>query len=121
MVEDIQRAYQLYINSDSTCAVVSVTENDYPMQLTMRIEGERLVPMFPKVYKKGLRKQDQGATYRWNDAVMVDTFKNLSDPSRVNLFGESPIPYVMPLERSVAIDYPFHLEICQALGELNRS
>jgi CMP-N-acetylneuraminic acid synthetase len=121
MVEDIQRAYQLYINSDSTCAVVSVTENDYPMQLTMRIEEDRLVPMFPKVYKKGLRKQDQGATYRWNDAVMVDTFKNLSDPSRVNLFGESPIPYVMPLERSVAIDYPFHLEICQALGESNRS
>ncbi len=79
------------------------------------------MPMFPKVYKKGLRKQDQGATYRWNDAVMVDTFKNLSDPSRVNLFGESPIPYVMPLERSVAIDYPFHLEICQALGESNRS
>ncbi len=121
MVEDIQRAYRLYLSFGSECAVVSVAENDYPVQLTMRIEDERLVPVFPEVYKRGLRKQNQAATYRWNDAVMVDTYRNLSDRSRVNLFGESPIPYVMPLERSVAIDYPFHLEICQALEDSNYS
>ena len=118
-VEDIRQAYQLFTRSGNNCAVVSVTENDYPVQLTMRIENERLIPTFPEVYKKGLRKQNQVATYRWNDAVMVDTVRNLSDPDRVNLFGEDPIPYVMPLDRSIAIDYPFQLEVCQALGNRN--
>ena len=118
-VEDIRQAYQLFSRFGNNCAVVSVTENDYPVQLTMRIENERLVPTFPEVYKKGLRKQNQVVTYRWNDAVMVDTVRNLLDPDRVNLFGQSPIPYVMPLDRSIAIDYPFHLEVCQALGNRN--
>ena len=118
-VEDILAAYQLFISSGNDCAVVSVTENDYPIQLTMRIENERLVPTFPEVYKNGLRKQNQSVTYRWNDAVMIDSLRNLMDPNRVNLFGESPIPYLMPLDRSVAIDYPFQLEVCQALGNRN--
>ncbi|MHC8597355.1 acylneuraminate cytidylyltransferase family protein [Arenicellales bacterium IMCC55707] len=121
MTEDIKQAYQLYINSDKTRAVVSVAQNDHPIQLSMRIEGGRLTPVFPESYQKGLRKQDQGATYRWNDAVMVDKFESLLDSSRANLFGESPIPYEMPLERSVAIDYPFHLEICQYLRGLTSS
>ena len=117
--EDIQNALDIFLRSDGRQAVVSVAETEYPIYLTMTIEKGALSPVYPEIYRRGLRKQDQDTTYRWNDAVMVDNYGNLSSQERPNLFGENPLPYVMPLERSVAIDYPFQLQTCQAISLLS--
>jgi CMP-N-acetylneuraminic acid synthetase len=116
-IEDIRKAHDIYCEFKGERGVVSVAEMDYPMQLVLKIEDQALIPLFPDVYRQGLRKQDQSSTYRWNDAVIFDSFANFMDDDRPNLLGSNPVPFVMPLERSVAIDYPFQLRVCQVLGD----
>jgi len=40
------------------------------------------------------------------------------DKHRPTLYGRMPIPYLMPPERSVAIDYEFQLHIANAFKEI---
>lgn len=115
-VEDIRNAFQIFKASDRKNAVVSVCMDAHPIHMSWSIdEKERLIPV---IGEEGgsTRKQDYSATYHWNDAVLFDQVGNLFDPKR-NLFGKKPIPYVMPGERSVNIDYQFQLTICQALAD----
>ena len=115
-VDDIRNAYRLFCDHDGACAIVSVAVNLYPIQLAWRIDKDHhLVPALGEAAGT-IRKQDQQPTYYWNDAVLFDSARNFSGP-RPNLFGDRPIPYVMPAERSVPIDYPIQLEICRCLGE----
>jgi len=115
-VNDIRMAYDLFKQSDQRHAVVSVAPNEHPIHLSWRIENNRLLPVFPESYERSTRKQDHVVTYYWNDAVIFDLAHNLLQPDR-NLFGKTPIPYVMEWERSINIDYPFQLELVQLLGE----
>lgn len=115
-VDDIQKAYNLFRNSDNSNAVVSVTLNESPVQLAWFIHKEHLKPYFDKKKQSSTRKQDYEPTYRWNDAVIFDLVKNFMNPDRT-LFGKSPIPYIMPPERSINIDYEFQLKLVKMMGE----
>jgi CMP-N-acetylneuraminic acid synthetase len=112
-IDDILKAYNLFYNSSQDHAVVSVTFNESPVQLAWKIDNEHLISFFDKK-KHSTRKQDYETTYRWNDAVICDLTKNFLNPDRT-LFGKSPIPYIMPPERSINIDYEFQLKLVQLM------
>ncbi len=116
---DILEAHQIFIEINRTCSVVSVKKNENPIQMSWRTSAEGyLIPVMPRDYYKSTRKQDHYNTYCYNDAIIFDTVKNFMWPKR-NLFGHGPVPYLMPWERSIAIDYEFQLKIAQCLGGLD--
>jgi len=114
-IEDIIKAYIIFINSDKKNSVVSVRKNENPIQLAFKVNEGLLNPVMPNEYYRSTSKQDHYDTYHYNDAIIFDTCKNFMNPKR-NLFGDSPIPYFMPWERSVAIDYRFQLELARYLA-----
>ena len=118
-IKDILGAHQFFEEINRMCSVVSVKKNENPIQMSWRTTvGGYLLPVMPKEFYKSTRKQDHYDTYCYNDAIIFDTVKNFMDSKR-NLFGHGPVPYLMPWERSIAIDYAFQLEIAQCLGGLN--
>ena len=78
--------------------------------------GGHLEPVMPVEFFKSTRKQDHTDTYFFNDAIIFDTVKDFMDKGR-NLYGRMPIPYLMPWERSIAIDYEFQLKMARCLEE----
>jgi CMP-N-acetylneuraminic acid synthetase len=114
-VRDISNAFELFLATDKKDSVVSVTENENPVEMTWRIVDGRLFPLLPSE-NKTTRKQDFKKSLRYNDALIFDLAKNFMDPDR-NLFGKSPVPYIMPPERSINIDYEFQLKIVQMMGK----
>lgn len=117
-VEDIIGAYEVFIKSGKRKAVVSVKKNENPIQLSWKLVNGRLKSVFPEEYIKSTRKVDHFDTFSSNDAIIFDLAENFMDPGR-NLFGHNPIPYIMPWERSIAIDYEFQLKIVQCFSEMS--
>lgn len=116
-IHDIIDAYTIFINTGKQSSVVSVKKNENPVQLAFKTNSEgRLIPVMPDEYNKSTRKQDHYDTFHYNDAIIFDTAKSFMKPDR-NLFGENSIPYIMPWERSIAIDYKFQLKIARCLEE----
>lgn len=115
-IEDIINAHKIFVRFGKKNTVVSVKKNEYPVQMTWKNVNGYLTPVMPKEYNKTTQKQRHFDTFCFNDAVVVDLAKNFIEPSR-NLYGNKPIPYLMPWERSIAIDYEFQLKIAQCLGE----
>ena len=81
------------------------------------VDGE-LKSIFPEDTIKSTRKVDHVKTYSSNDAIIIDLAKNFMNPNR-NLFGNDSIPYIMPWERSIAIDYEFQLKLVQCFSEMD--
>lgn len=115
--DDIVKGIELFKESDGQ-TVVSVKESENPIQMAFKKRNGHLIPMMPTEMKRSTRKQDHEVTYFFNDAFIIDTVENFMDPTR-NLYGEWPVGYIMPWERSVAIDYEFQLRIAKLLDEEN--
>lgn len=113
-VEDIRQAYELFLRSDMQESVISVTENENPVEMFWRMKDGHLRPLFTE--NKTTRKQDFEKSYRYNDAVIFDLAINFKDLGR-NLYGKTPVPYIMPPERSINIDYEFQLKLVQMMGK----
>ena len=114
-IEDISTAFDLFLATDKKESVVSVTANENPVEMSWRMVDGHLEPFLPTKLKT-TRKQDFAQSFRYNDAVIFDLAKNFMDPDR-NLFGKSPVPYIMPAERSINIDYEFQLKLVQMMGK----
>lgn len=119
-IEDIQQSYQIFCSSNKQHSVVSVTLNESPIQLSWFIKEDHLENFFDDTINSSTRKQDYESTYRYNDAIIFDLGKNFLNPER-NLFGINPIPYVMPPERSIYVDYEFQLRLIQMIGDFQTS
>jgi len=115
-VEDVRAAYDLFLKSDRKQAVVSVCPHVNPIDLSWTLTGERLTPFLPEAYRRNIGKQEREKTYHFNDACVFDLAENFLREGR-NLFGERPLPYIMPYERSIFIDTPFQLKLVQWIGE----
>ena len=120
VTSDIKNAYDLYKNSSHKHSVVSVCSNINPIDLSWKMDGEYLQPAFPDSYKLNIPKHNRELTFFFNDACIFDSAKNFLSEGR-NLFGERPIPYNMPQERSLFIDYNFQLELIHLLADNNNS
>jgi len=115
-VLDIIAAYTIFIAAGKSRSVVSVVKNENPVQLAFKKDDNGfLVPAMPTEYAKSTRKQDHYDTFHYNDAIIFDTVERFMDSGR-NLFGENPIPYFMPWERSIAIDFKFQLDLARHLA-----
>ena len=116
-VDDIIEAYRIFLDNDKYHTVISVKKNENPIQMSFKIDGGgHLEPVMPVEFFKSTRKQDHTDIYFFNDAIIFDTVKDFMDKGR-NLYGRMPIPYLMPWERSIAIDYEFQLKMARCLEE----
>jgi len=115
-VEDVRAAYELFLNSDRKQAVVSVCAHVNPIDLSWKVTDERLTPFLPEAYRRNIGKQERERTYHFNDACVFDLAEHFLREGR-NLFGENPLPYIMPYERSLFVDMPFQLKLVQWVGE----
>lgn len=117
--QDIVNARNIFLENDAKFTVVSVKESETPVQMSFKRSNGHLIPMMPTELKYSTKKQDHYPTYFFNDAIIIDTVANFLDPTR-SLYGDWPVPYEMPWERSIAIDYEFQLKIARLLGEEKR-
>lgn len=119
-IVDIQKAYKIFLENNKYNCVVSVKQNENPVQMSWKIDKDNyLNPIIPKEFFTSTRKQDHFKTYCYNDAIIFDTVRDFLNPTR-NLFGFRPIPYLMPWQRSINIDYEFQLNIARLIaGEKN--
>ena len=114
-VSDIIKAYKLYEVFEGNNPVVSVMKNLNPIQMSFLInEKGQLFPVMKEEMKRSTRKQDHYDTYFYNDAIIFESVKRFMEPMRTLYFGSSnAIPYVMPPERSISIDYEFQYKIAK--------
>lgn len=114
-IEDIQNAYKIFLENDKNRCVISVKQNENPIQLSWKIDkDELLTPVIPKEFFESTRKQDHFKTYCYNDAIIFDTVRNFLNPTR-NIFGYNSIPYIMPWFRSIPIDYEYQLKLAKLI------
>jgi CMP-N-acetylneuraminic acid synthetase len=109
---DIENAYSLFVKNNSLNSVVSMTEYEKaPEQAFFVNEKGLLQRKFPSNYSS--RSQDHSAAYRYNTAIIYTTaglFMKQDD-----IVGSASIPYVMPYERSIDIDYEYHIKIIELI------
>lgn len=119
-VQDIRVAYKLFCSHDRKSSVVSVTPYEYPIQLALDINLQgRLVPTSPDDYNRSTRHNDHKTMYRANFAIIFNAVINLK--AQRNLIGDTPIPYRMPLERSIDIDDPFQMKLVEVILKTDRT
>lgn len=109
--KDINNAFSLF--EKNKLPVVSVTTYETPIFLSQKKVSGRLKPIFPKDYNKSTRSTDHEEVYKFNEAIIFNTVREFKKQN--NLIGKNPIPYFMPPERSIMIDYQYQFEIAQDL------
>jgi CMP-N-acetylneuraminic acid synthetase len=115
-VEDLRGACELFLKSDRKHAVVSVCQTINPITLYWSLQEGKLVPVLPEGHHRNVVKHAREYAYHFNDACVFDSAKNFLAEGR-NLFGNRPLPYIMPHERSIFIDYLFQLKLIQMIGK----
>ncbi len=112
--EDILNAFRIFNETGGEAPVVSVSWYPTPIQLAQFITSDNhLEPVFPEDYRRSTRSTDHKKAYYFNEAVIFNSVKNIM--SQKNLIGDKPIPYIMPPERSILIDYPFQLKLIEII------
>jgi CMP-N,N'-diacetyllegionaminic acid synthase len=112
--QDIKDAHKVFEASDRQNTLVSVCEVDYPVEMTWKLNNNLLLS--PSFDTPTTRKQDFSPSYRWNDAIVIDTAGNFISEDR-KLFGSSPLPFFMPPKRSLYIDYSWQMDLIQLIIE----
>lgn len=113
---DIVEAHKVFEDSNQLRSLVSVCEVDYPVEMTWRKKEDG--SLYSPFEISTTRKQDFQPSYRWNDAIIIDVASSFLVEGR-NLFGDNPIPFEMPPERSICIDYNWQLELIRKIIEKN--
>lgn len=111
---DIDAALEILAGAPEVSAVVSVCRVDAPHPMKMQlIRGGRLAPLFPDVWRDGLRRQDLPAVYELTGtvyAVRADVLK------RTRSFWTGQVaPIEIPRTRAVNIDGALDIVVAEAL------
>lgn len=111
-LEDIENTYKLFIENGSANSVISVTEYEKAPEQAFYINKQgALQRKFPGNYSS--RSQDHSEAYRYNTAIIYTSaglFRKHTD-----IVGSSSIPYIMPYERSIDIDYDYHIRMVELI------
>lgn len=110
-VGDIEAAYDQFVVNNRAAQIVSVAEYEKAPEQALVIQDGVLVRQFPDGYSS--RSQDHGMSYRYNTAIIVTNVKLFLDQD--DIVGEGSIPYVMPYERSIDIDYPYQMDLVKLI------
>ena len=109
--EDIRNAYNTFSNHGKERQVVSMTEYEKAPEQAFVVDSGSLVRQFPSGYSS--RSQDHSASYRYNTAIIFSTVKIFLEQS--DIVGENSIPYIMPFERSIDIDYQYQMDMVECI------
>lgn len=96
---DIDRAIDLFISSNDS--VISVVERKHPIEWSMSLENDILIPIFSNKNLRN-RRQDLKHSYIPNGAIYVSDTQTLRHER--TFFSKDAKAYIMPYERSVDID-----------------
>lgn len=121
-VEDLLKGYEVFEEYGCSLPVISVGTYQNPMELSFKLVDGYLENYLDINWEElnSTRKQDFKPCYFWNDAFIIDSIYNWSRLGR-KLYMKKMIPYLMPPERSIGIDYPFQLLLTKALFKGNKS
>ena len=110
--DDIRGARDLFRDRGAN-AVVSVCEADHPPDWCNTLPPDLSLDAFVGAGARDTRRQDLPAYYRVNGAIYLakcEYFRKYRD-----WFRDGSYAFVMPRERSIDIDTPFDLELCECL------
>mgnify|MGYP001261580714 CR=1 FL=1 len=106
---DILSALKLY--EKHKCPIVSVVKNEKPIHWNYFIKNSQLINVFDGEFPA--RRQDAQDTYRLNGAICIASNDFLMKND--GFICHNTIPYLMPSERSVDIDFPLDLDLAEVL------
>ena len=109
-VQDIDESIKIFLGKKCE-SVVSFCESNSVLW-SFKIEKEYAKPFLGKEYLKK-RRQDLPNVYLPNGAVYVSTPKNLLKYK--GFYGKKILPYIMPKDRSVDIDYELDFKMAELL------
>jgi N-acylneuraminate cytidylyltransferase len=112
-VKNIIEGIYIYTTCKKKSTVVSVTASDCPAELLWILTDGYLRN---NTQISSIRKQDYPTYYKYNDVIVIDSVGRFLQKNRT-LFGESPIPYIMPMWTGVYIDYEWQYEIIKLIKE----
>ena len=113
--DDLGAAQALFMQSPET-AVVSVSEYETPVHLAFSINNDgRLNQIFPDSYQTSTRSVDHPRAYRFNGGIIFNQAHAFF--SQDTLVGNNAIPYLMPYERSIDIDWFYQLEMVRTIAD----
>lgn len=111
---DIDAAVNLALQQDVD-AVVSVCEtHDHPFLVRRMDAGGVLSPFMPCDLDYA-RRQDLPAAFAMNGAIYVNRVSRLLASRKIEC--DNPLGYVMPPERSLQIDTPWDMRLCELVLE----
>lgn len=110
--EDIAQAYNLFESAQFKQPIVSMTEYEKAPEQAFFINAKGVLERkFPQNYSS--RSQDHGSAYRYNTAIIFTSPKIFLE--QADIVGEEAIPYIMPHERSIDIDYDYQVQLVKLL------
>lgn len=113
MVEDVDGAIALLEDSGAD-SVVSLCRLEAPHPAKLKIlEGGRIRPFLPELWREGLPRQELLPVYFLNGGIYA--VKRDFLVKRQTFWSESTVPYLMPEERSVNIDSWLDLRLVECL------
>lgn len=111
-LEDLDGAFSLFLQGEGKSAVVSVTRYEKAPEQALIIDGQgRLSQKYPLAYSS--KSQDHGTAYRYNTAIVFNTARGIL--AQEDIVGINSLAYKMPFERSIDIDYDYHVRVVEAL------
>lgn len=111
-VEDIKKAFELFIQQPDDLPLMSVTAYDFPPQLAVQEQNECFL-LDPAAYAT-TRSQSIDPRYHPNGGIYMDTVEGFC--KRKTFFQEKMLCHVMPWIRSFDIDYPYQLQIANYIA-----
>lgn len=114
LAADIDAAIARLTAEPALDAVVSVCQVDAPHPMKMQVVRDgRLAPLFPDVWRDGLRRQDLPAVYELTGTVYAVRAATLRRTG--SFWGGDVAPLIVPRARAVNIDSALDFVVAEAL------
>lgn len=114
LAADIDRAVAVLNRDAGVDAVVSVCQVEAPHPMKMQVVRDgRLEPLFPEVWRDGLRRQDLPVVYELTGTVYAVRASSLRQTR--SFWAGSVAPLVVPRARAVNIDSAVDFVVAEAL------
>jgi len=109
--EDIDACIKLAVDRDADSVMSMVELEDFALKKLKTIDEQDVIyPMLDDEGKESSRRQDAQKVYKRNCAIYLTKTSLIAEG---DLFGQTPLAYVMPEERSVDINAPVDLELAE--------
>lgn len=114
--EIIDKAIEIYINNrEKYESLISVCEEQKPVQWMIKVENEKITPFFDYDKNKLTRRQDFNKLYRYNGAIYISSPENFEKNN--GFLSSSTMAYIMDFKSSIDIDTEMDFSFAEFLIE----